>query len=115
MSARATIPVLAESAITSLFETSIAATRIFWTQRADGTLVCVDWDWCCPEIPAVLGGLEVVVFVTRGPSRAEVVGGEVIVVGLDERRVWGCFGRVLPLLPRAARAITWDDRVEVEI
>ncbi|MFT3769869.1 MAG: hypothetical protein QM820_30935 [Minicystis sp.] len=115
MKARATIPAMAESAITTLFESAIAATRVFWSQRADGSVLCADWDWCCPEIPAVLGGMEVVVFVTRGPSSARMVGGTVIVVSLDATRVWGRWEKVLPRAPRGTRACTWDDRLEVEI
>ena len=115
MTARAMLPAMAESAITTLFASAITATRIFWSQRDDGSLVCADWEWCCPEIPAVLGGLDVVVFVTRGPSTARVVGPDVLVVSLDAHLIWGRWGHVLPHLPQGARAVTWDDRVEVEI
>ncbi|APR79676.1 Hypothetical protein A7982_05023 [Minicystis rosea] len=115
MTAKATIPANAESAITTLFESAIAATRVFWAQRADGSLFCADWEWCCPEIPAVLGGMDVVVFMTRGPSSARVARSGVLVVSLDASRVWGRWQRVLSRVPHDTRASTWDDRLEVEI
>ena len=115
MTARATIPANAESAITTLFESAIAATHVFWAQRADGSLLCADWEWCCPEIPAVLGGMDVVVFVTRSASSARLAPSGVLVVSLEAARVWGRWQRVLPRVPRDTRAVTWDDRLEVEI
>lgn len=110
----APLPALAENALTVLFERTINDTRIFWSQRADGSLYCSDWEWCCPEIPAILAGLEAVVFVTRAGSTARIAGPGVLVVSIDARRVWGRV-RSVRAVPRGTRAITWDDRVEVGI
>jgi hypothetical protein len=105
---------LAENAVTALFERTINDTRIFWAQRADGSFACHEWEWCCPEIPAVLSGLEAVVFVTREPSHVRLVSTELIVVALSADRLWGRH-RVLRRAPRGVKATTWDDRLEVQI
>lgn len=110
----ATLPALAENAITVLFERTINETRIFWTQRDDGTFCCRDWEWCCPEIPAVLSGLDAVVVLTRGPSTVRLAKPDVLVVALEGSRVWGR-NKVLRQAPRGVLAITWDDRARVAI
>lgn len=114
MNAKATLPALAESAITMLFENAINATRIFWSQRGDASLVCADWEWCCPEIPAVLAGMDAVVFITREAPGVVKTDDDVLVVALDARRVWGKWVAVRAT-PRGMRAGTWDDRSEVAI
>ena len=114
MTAMASLPALAENAITVLFERTINDTRLFWEQRADGSFRCAEWRWCCPEIPSVLSGLDAVVFVTRGASRAWLVESGALVVSLEAGRVWGSCA-VLPEAPRGVRATTWDDRLVVRI
>lgn len=114
MPAQAQLPALAETAVTALFENAINSTRIFWSQRDDGSLLCADWEWCCPEIPAVLAGLEAVVFVTQQRSRVIKVGQGALVVALDARRVWGCWD-VVPQIPEDATVSTWDDRLEIDV
>ena len=114
MTAKAPLPALAESAITTLFENVINATRIFWSQRDDASLVCGEWEWCCPEIQAVLAGMDAVVFITEESSRATRTRRDVLVVSLDARRVWGKWATV-PRAPRAVTTSTWDDRTEVSI
>jgi hypothetical protein len=109
-----TLPSTLDDVITSVFERTINETRLFWSQRGDGSLLCVDWDWCCPEVPAILGGLDAVVFVTRGPSRVRVAPGEVLVVSLDARRVWGRWSLV-DRAPQGVATVTWDDSYEVRI
>jgi hypothetical protein len=115
MTAAVTLPSAIDDVITSVFERTINETRIFWTQRGDGSLVCADWDWCCPEVPAILGGLDAVVFVTRGPRRARLAAGEVLVVSLDARRLWGKWRLVVDRAPHGVASITWDDSYEVGI
>jgi hypothetical protein len=114
MPAKATLPALAESAITTLFENAINGTRIFWSQRGDASLVCVQWSWCCPEIPAVLSGMDAVVFITSGPSSVIKAHSDALVVCLDARRVWGKWTPVREP-PHGVTAGTWDDLREVVI
>jgi len=114
MPAKASLPALAESAITSLFENAINATRIFWAQRGDASLACAEWEWCCPEIPAVLGGVDAVVFITSEPSSVTKTPLDVLVVSLEARRVWGKW-TAAPEIPHGVTAGTWDDRSEVAI
>jgi hypothetical protein len=115
MTVAATLPNTIDDAITGVFERTINETRIFWAQRRDGSLVCADWDWCCPEVPAILGGLDAVVFVTRSASRVRVAPKEVLVVSLDARRVWGRWRLVVDRAPQGVATVTWDDSYEVRI
>lgn len=115
MPAAANLPSAVDDAIIGVFERTINETRIFWTQRPDGSLRCADWEWCCPEVPAILGGLDAVVFVTRGSTRARLVAGDILVVSLDASRVWGEWPHVLDRVPRDMEAITWDDSLSVRI
>jgi hypothetical protein len=110
----ARLPPLAQNAITVLFERAINDTRLFWSQRADGSLCCVDWEWCCPEIPAILAGLDAVVFVTKAESTARLASPGVVIVSIEASRIWGK-SKVVRRAPSGARAITWDDRLEVDI
>lgn len=114
MTARAFLPSPAESAITTLFEKAINETRLFWSQRPDGSLLCADWEWCCPEVPAILAGMDAVVFITREPSTVRLAAPDVLVVALQEARVWGKW-RVLKRPPTSGEAVTWDDRIEVSL
>jgi hypothetical protein len=114
MTAAVTLPSAVDDVITGVFERTINDTCIFWSQRRDGSLVCSDWEWCCPEVPAILGGLDAVVFLTRGPSRVRLAPKDVLVVSLDAQRVWGRF-RVLDRVPAGVDAITWDDSWKVKI
>jgi hypothetical protein len=110
----AALPVLAENAITTLFERTINDTRIFWEQHSDGSVRCREWEWCCPEIPAILAGMDAVVFVTREPSSVRVAASDLLVIALEGRRLWGKW-RVLRRPPRGRVAVTWDDRSEVDV
>jgi hypothetical protein len=66
-------------------------------------------------VPAILGGLDAVVFITRGPSRVRAAPKEVLVVSLDVRRVWGKWRRVLDRAPQGVATVSWDDSYEVWI
>lgn len=110
----AQLPALAENQITQLFAKTINVTRLFWSQRADGSLCCVDWEWCCPEIQAHLAGLDAVVFLTKAQSAARLASPGLVIVSIESCRIWGK-SKVVRQAPRGAKAITWDDRIEVDI
>jgi hypothetical protein len=114
MTARATLPMVAEDAIATLFERTINDTSLFWAQRADGSFVCPEWEWCCPEIPALLSGIEAVVFTTREPTSVVLIAHDLLVVSLAERRLWAEW-RSVRRAPRQVEATTWDDRLRVRI